>query len=155
MLVVTDPNGDPRDTESLVEALRQGQFLVDEMMSYQFPRDALSLMPYDCIVVPNVPAMRSRTFRHQAERIVAKADLGRQRAVTAAQGTTMEGSPLMVLEDAAAEAELEALHIRQGGQARAGALIKQGKTAQATANMQAGQTLLGGVASAISMGAKG
>ena len=81
--------------------------------------------------------------------------LGRQRAVTAAQGTTMEGSPLMVLEDAAAEAELEALHIRQGGQARAGALIKQGKIARATANMQAGQTLLGGVANAISMGAKG
>ena len=56
VLVVTDPNGDPRDTESLVTALRQGRFAVDKIMSYQFPRDALSLMPYDCVVVPNVPA---------------------------------------------------------------------------------------------------
>ncbi len=105
-----------------------------------------------------VGAARERKLAAERERVSRRGSamlLGQQRAVTAAQGTTMEGSPLMVLQDTAAEAELEALHIRQGGAAQAGALIKQGKTARATANMNAGQTLLGGVASAFSMGAKG
>ena len=77
--------------------------------------------------------------------------LGRQRAVAAAQGSTMEGSPLMVLEDTAAEAELEALHIREGGAARAGALTKQGKNAQTAGYMRAGDTLLTGVSNALGM----
>lgn len=101
-------------------------------------------------------ALQERELARERERVSRRESalvLGRQRAVTAAQGTTMEGSPLMVLEDAAAEAELEALHIREGGEARAGALIKQGRNAQSAAYMQAGTTLLGGVASAFSMGA--
>jgi phage repressor protein C with HTH and peptisase S24 domain len=103
-------------------------------------------------------AAQERKLARERERISWREStmmLGRQRAVTAAQGTTMEGSPLMVLEDATAEAELEALHIRQGGQARAGALIKQGSNAQSAGYMNAGSTLLGGVSRAFSMGAGG
>ena len=58
VLVVTDPGGDPRDWQSLVGALRQGEFDVEELGAYEFPPQgsALSLMPYDCIIFPNVPA---------------------------------------------------------------------------------------------------
>lgn len=98
-------------------------------------------------------AAQERKLARERERVSRRESdlvLGRQRAVTAAQGTTMEGSPLMVLEDAAAEAELEALHIREGGEARAGALIKQGRAAQSAGYMQAGDTLLTGAARALS-----
>lgn len=105
-----------------------------------------------------VGAAQERKLARERERVSRRDSaltLGRQRAVTAAQGTTMEGSPLMVLEDAAAEAELEALHIREGGAARAAALIKQGKDAQTAGYMAAGKTLLGGVSSALSYLPKG
>lgn len=55
-LVVTDPGGDPRDSQSLVAALKQGDFDVEEHGAYEFPWDALSLMPYDCVIFVNVPA---------------------------------------------------------------------------------------------------
>jgi uncharacterized membrane protein len=56
VLLVTDPQGDPRDSETLVNALRQAKRLVEVRSSFEFPRDALSLMPYDCVVFVNVPA---------------------------------------------------------------------------------------------------
>ena len=99
-----------------------------------------------------VAAARERKLARERERVSRRGSallLGHQRAVTAAQGSTMEGSPLMVLEDTAAEAELEALHIREGGEANASALIKKGKNAQSAAYMDAGGTLLGGVAKAL------
>lgn len=100
-----------------------------------------------------VNAAQERKLAAERERISRRESalmLGRQRAMTAAQGTVMEGSPLMVLEDAAAEAELEALHIREGGEASAGAELKKGRNAQSAAYMNAGSTLLGGVGSALS-----
>ena len=56
VLLVTDPQGDPRDSETLVNALKQAKRLVEVRTSFEFPRDALSLMPYDCVVFVNVPA---------------------------------------------------------------------------------------------------
>ena len=100
-----------------------------------------------------VSAAQERKLAAERERISRRESalmLGRQRAVAAAQGTTMEGSPLMVLEDAAAEAELEALHIREGGEASAGAELKKGRNAQSAAFMNAGDTLLTGVSKALS-----
>lgn len=79
--------------------------------------------------------------------------LGRQRAIAAAQGTTLEGSPLLIVEDTASEAEIEALHIRKGGAARAGAELRAGNAAGAAGNLQAGATLLGGVGQAFGMAA--
>lgn len=101
-----------------------------------------------------VGAAQERKLARERERISRRESalmLGRQRAVAAAQGSTMEGSPLMVLEDTAAEAELEALHIREGGAARAAALIKQGRNAQTAGYLQAGDTLLTGVGNALGM----
>ncbi|MFH5802888.1 glutamine amidotransferase [Alienimonas sp. DA493] len=56
VLVVTDPGGDPRDVEDFVAAAREGEREVSVMDGYAFPRDVLSLMPYDLIVFAGVPA---------------------------------------------------------------------------------------------------
>ena len=56
VLVITDARGDARDWEGLVAALKQSERVVQVRMSYETPRDALSLLPYDLIVVPNAPA---------------------------------------------------------------------------------------------------
>ena len=55
-LVVTDPQGDDRDWQSLVKAMRESDRAVDVVASYDFPRDALSLMPYDAILMVNASA---------------------------------------------------------------------------------------------------
>jgi len=56
VLVVTDARGDARDWEPLVAALKASERIVQVRMAYEFPRDALSLLPYDLVVFPNVPA---------------------------------------------------------------------------------------------------
>ena len=56
VLVVTDARGDARDWESLVAALKQAERIVQVRMAYEFPRDPLSLLPYDLIIIPNAPA---------------------------------------------------------------------------------------------------
>lgn len=55
-LVVTEPRGDVRDWETMVAALKAAERIVEVRMAYEFPRDALSLLPFDLIVFPNVPA---------------------------------------------------------------------------------------------------
>jgi uncharacterized membrane protein/Mg-chelatase subunit ChlD len=56
VLLVTDPQGDPRDWETLVKALKEAKRLVEVKSALEFPRDAMSLMPYDCVAFVNAPA---------------------------------------------------------------------------------------------------
>lgn len=57
ILVVTDPAGDPRDWQTLVRTLQaEHERTVEVIDAYQFPGDALPLLPYDCIIFANVPA---------------------------------------------------------------------------------------------------
>ena len=56
VLLVTDPQGDSRDWETLVKALKDAKRLVEVKSAFEFPRDAMSLMPYDCVAFVNVPA---------------------------------------------------------------------------------------------------
>ncbi|HWD91799.1 MAG TPA: VWA domain-containing protein [Verrucomicrobiae bacterium] len=56
VLLVTDPQGDPRDWETLVKALKDAKRLVEVRSALEFPRDAMPLMPYDCVVFVNAPA---------------------------------------------------------------------------------------------------
>ena len=56
VLLVTDPQGDSRDWESLERALRQSQRAVDRISAYDLSRDTLSLMTYDAILFVNVGA---------------------------------------------------------------------------------------------------
>ncbi|WP_010584061.1 VWA domain-containing protein [Schlesneria paludicola] len=55
VLLVTDGSGDRRDWESLERAIREGERAVERIDGMDMPRDAASLMPYDCIVFVNVP----------------------------------------------------------------------------------------------------
>lgn len=56
VLLVTDPQGDPRDYETLAAAIRESKRVLETIDAYDLPRDAMSLMPYDCIIFNNVPA---------------------------------------------------------------------------------------------------
>ncbi len=56
VLLVTDFKGDARDWEKLSDALKESQRSVDVDMAYSFPHDALSLLPYDCVIFVNAPA---------------------------------------------------------------------------------------------------
>ncbi len=68
VLVVTDPKADARDWEPLVEALKAAQRVVKVQMAYEFPRDAVSLMPYDLVIFPNAPAEAFDAVQLQAMR---------------------------------------------------------------------------------------
>ncbi len=56
VLVITDPAGDPREWEPMVEAMHKAELAVELRQAYAVPGDALSLLPYDSIVFANVPA---------------------------------------------------------------------------------------------------
>lgn len=56
VLLVSDPEGDAREWEAFAGALRTSKRICDVQVAYEFPRDPMSLMPYDCVVFANVPA---------------------------------------------------------------------------------------------------
>lgn len=74
---------------------------------------------------------------------------GRQRLATAFQGTTSEGSPLLIYEDTAREADIEVRHILAGGSMRAQAYIDAGNAAQTAGYFDAASTILGGAYTAL------
>jgi len=55
-LLVTNPGGDGRDYQKLQEILMKAGRSVDTVNGYEFPRDSMSLIPYDAIVFVNVPS---------------------------------------------------------------------------------------------------
>jgi hypothetical protein len=84
--------------------------------------------------------------REQAQR-----GFGARRAAYGGAGITLEGTPIDVLGDAAADAEMDALSLRRRGDleswgrlADAGAQRTRGRAAQQSAFMDAGSTLLNG-----------
>jgi Ca-activated chloride channel homolog len=68
VLLVTDPQGESKDWQQLVQAMREGKHAVDVQSAYDFPRDSSSLMPYDCIVFANAPADAFDTVQLQSVR---------------------------------------------------------------------------------------
>src|SRR5262249_45981930 len=65
-LLVTDPLGNPQDHVALAKAIQEGERSVEIMDAYDFPSDALSLMPYDCVIFCNVPQDAFDTVKLQA-----------------------------------------------------------------------------------------
>jgi uncharacterized membrane protein len=55
ILLVTDPGGQERDAEFIVQALLLQEREVVRQPATALPHDALALQPYDCIVFVNVP----------------------------------------------------------------------------------------------------
>lgn len=53
-LLVVDPLGDERDWVPLRRAILEAERDVRKLDAYDFPRDPLSLLPYDCIIFVNV-----------------------------------------------------------------------------------------------------
>lgn len=98
-----------------------------------------------------VVARQQAAANEDAQRRHAYRALGRIRAGYGAAGVTVEGSPLEVLEDSAAEAELDALNIRYKGeltamgyQSEAELQRARGKAAMTAGIFKAGTALLGG-----------
>ncbi len=66
VLVITDPAGDPREWEPMVEAMREAELSVELRQAYAMPGDALPMLPYDSIVFANVPADAFNALQFQA-----------------------------------------------------------------------------------------
>lgn len=80
--------------------------------------------------------------RETAQRTQAARQLGTMRAAIGKSGATSEGTPLMVLAESAANAEIDALNTRQSGQRQADLYRAQGANARKQGNITAGTSLL-------------
>ncbi|SOD41313.1 virion core protein, T7 gp14 family [Nitrosovibrio sp. Nv4] len=114
-------------------------------------------------------AQRNATIsRQQASRDAAahnrnaRRQIGAMRAAYGASGIAMEGSPLDVLASSAAEAKLDEMNIKYKGELKAigfqdEATLERfsGENAMKQGRMEAASAIIGGIGSAINMGAKG
>ncbi|MCM8541219.1 MAG: VWA domain-containing protein, partial [Lentisphaeraceae bacterium] len=66
VLLVTHPNGDPRDWRILSEAIKTSKREVSVIEAFEVPRDSLKLQPYDCIIFVNVPSHELDAAQMQA-----------------------------------------------------------------------------------------
>ena len=80
--------------------------------------------------------------RENAQRAQAKQQLGSIRAGVSKSGATMEGTPLAVLSESAANAEIDALNTRYSGQREAALYEARGRNAKTAGYMRAGTSLL-------------
>ena len=55
VLIVTTPDGDPREWQPFAESIGKDGRLVEQVDAFSFPDSALALMPYDSVVFVNVP----------------------------------------------------------------------------------------------------
>lgn len=104
-------------------------------------------------------ARDTAAYEEQKSRDQARKVLGAQRSAFSKAGVTLEGTPLEVLAETAAEAEADALMIRRAGsiaEARSLAEAAQqrmaGRAAMTKGIMSAGGRLLGGGAKALTKG---
>lgn len=102
------------------------------------------MLEYQAGVSRETAGIEEAKLRRSAERFK-----GKQRALYAKAGVTFEGSPLLVLADTAAEAEMDALAIRYAGETRATGMEMEaissrwaGKTARMTGRIGAMSTIL-------------
>lgn len=98
---------------------------------------AAAMGEYNATVARQEARYAEATSRDRARRI-----LGAGRAAVGASGVQLEGSPLDVLAQSAAEAEMDALAIRRSGQAQAAAYRYQGRQAQLAGYFGAAGTAL-------------
>ena len=82
--------------------------------------------------------------RENAQRAQAQRQLGMIRAGVAKSGATMEGTPLAVLSESAANAEIDALNTRYSGQREAALYESRGRNARTAGYLRAGTSLLTG-----------
>ncbi|HQZ69187.1 MAG TPA: hypothetical protein PLY87_29070, partial [Planctomycetaceae bacterium] len=56
ILVVRDPEDQPKEWEAIVRAVKQGERQVDVINALEFPYDPRALLPYDAVIFANVAA---------------------------------------------------------------------------------------------------
>jgi hypothetical protein len=89
-------------------------------------------------------ARQEAQARENAQRTAAQRQLGSIRAGVSKSGARMEGTPLAVLSESAANAEIDALNTRYSGQ-REGALYdSRARNARTAGYLRAGTSLLTG-----------
>lgn len=82
--------------------------------------------------------------REAAQRAAAERNMGTIRANIGKSGATGAGTPLMVLAESAANAEIDALNTRYTAQRQAGVYRAGGANARKQGNIMAGTSLLQG-----------
>ena len=87
-------------------------------------------------------ARREAQARETAQRTAAQRQLGSIRAGVSKSGATMAGTPLAVLSESAANAEIDALNTRYSGQREAALYEARGRNAKTAGYMRAGTSLL-------------
>lgn len=80
--------------------------------------------------------------RETAQRASAARQIGATRAAIGKSGATSEGTPLLVLAESAANAEIDALNTRYTGERQATLYRTQGVNARRQSYVQAGTSLL-------------
>ena len=80
--------------------------------------------------------------RETAQRVQAQRQLGSIRAGVSKSGATMAGTPLAVLSESAANAEIDALNTRYSGQREAALYEARGRNAKTAGYLRAGTSLL-------------
>ena len=80
--------------------------------------------------------------RETAQRTAAQRQLGSIRAGVSKSGATMAGTPLAVLSESAANAEIDALNTRYSGQREASLYEARGRNAKTAGYLRAGTSLL-------------
>lgn len=81
-----------------------------------------------------------RRFRRKTDELISNQITG-----YAKSGVLFEGSPVAVMEQTAAQAEMEALIIKHGGQIEANALLEGAGNIQSAQQVNTAATILGGV----------
>ena len=128
--------------------------------SIQQGKAAKKAAEYNAAVQRNqaIAARQKAEFDADRQRQVAAAQRAQARAGFAKGGVVMEGTPLLVLESSAEQAELDAQAILYGGdvqatgyEAQAGLSELEGKSAQQAGYIGAGTTLLTGAGKAGSL----
>ena len=93
----------------------------------------------------------------EKERLIRKrgrADLSRIRAAIGKSGVTSAGSPMEVLAESAANAEMDALNARFGYQTDATVIRAEGRSRKRASRISAAASLLSGGAQAVGTGAQ-
>lgn len=87
-------------------------------------------------------ARQEAASREAAQRSAAQRQLGSIRAGVSKSGATMEGTPLTVLSESAANAEIDALNTQYSGQREAALYESKARNSRSAGYLRAGTSLL-------------
>ena len=90
-------------------------------------------------------AQQDTASKEAAQRVNAQRQLAGIRANISKSGATSAGTPLMVLDESASNAEIDALNTRRTGIVESNIYTARGRNASTAGNLRAGTSLLSGM----------